>query len=127
MSLQMEMSNTLGTTENEYRESQDIISAMRDKIQLLETKNDTIIEEKESLDKQVCYTLSTSGAVPYRYKLFRYSLDRYGPACVHTCSGTVPIHLSILQTERTKLYRNSLFRNEPYKLLGLGSERIGTE
>ena len=54
MSLQMEMSNTLGTTENEYRESQDIISAMRDKIQLLETKNDTIIEEKESLDKQVC-------------------------------------------------------------------------
>ena len=72
-------------------------------------------------------TLSTSGAVPYRYKLFRYSLDRYGPACVHTCSGTVLIHLSILWTEQTKLYRNSLFRNEPYKLLGFGSERIGTE
>ena len=62
-------------------------------------------------------TLSTSGAVPYRYKLFRYSLDRYGPACVHTCSGTVPYHLSTLRTGRTNLYRNSLFRNEPYKIL----------
>ena len=43
----------------------------------------------------------------------------------HTCSGRVPIHLSTLQTERTKLYWNSLFRNEPHKLLGLGSDRYG--
>ena len=35
-------------------------------------------------------------------------------------SGRVPIRLSTLQTERTKLYRNSLFRNEPHKILGLG-------
>ena len=32
--------------------------------------------------------------ISYRYTLFRYSLDRYGTACVHTCSGTVRIHLS---------------------------------
>ena len=80
-----------------------------------------------SFTSEVIYTLSTTGAVPYRYKLFRYSLDRYGPACAHTCSGTVPIHLSTLRTERTKLYRNSLFRNDPFKLLSLGSERNGTE
>ena len=70
-------------------------------------------------------TLSISGSVPYRYKLFRYSLDRYITVCVHIWSGTVPIHLSTLQTERTKLYRNSLFRNEPHKILGFGSDRYG--
>ena len=37
----------------------------------------------------------------------------------------VSIHLSTLQTEQTKLYRNSLFRNEPHKILGLGSKRYG--
>ena len=42
---------------------------------------------------------------------------------VCTCLNhdTEPIHLSTLQTEWTKLYRNSLFRNEPHKILGLGS------
>ena len=44
-------------------------------------------------------TLSTSGAVPYRCKLFRYSLDRYGTACVHTCTRTVRIHVPTLQTD----------------------------
>ena len=73
-------------------------------------------------------TLSTSGAVPYRYTLFRYSLDRYGTACVHTCSGTVWIHLS---TSHYKLsYPNcivSLLWDGPHMILGLGSAQIGTE
>ena len=67
-------------------------------------------------------TLSTSGAVPYWYKLFRYSLDLYGTTPIHTCTGTVPVCLSTLRTERTKLHRN-----EPHKILGLGSESNGTE
>ena len=67
-------------------------------------------------------TLSTSVALPYRY-----SLDRYGTAWVHACSGTVRIHLSTLQTEWTKLYWNSLIRNDRHKILGLGLERNGTE
>ena len=71
------------------------------------------------------FTLSISGSIPYRYKLFRCSLDRYITVCVHTCSGTVPIHLSPLQTERTNLHRNSLFRNGPHKILGLRSDRYG--
>ena len=79
---------------------------------------------------QDIYTLSTSGAVPYRYKLFRYSLDRYGTTCVYTCSGTGPIHLSTLQTERTKLYQNSLFRSDNYKIYTLSIlaflDRYGT-
>ena len=59
-----------------------------------------------SKHKYSTITLSTSGAVSYRYNLFRYSLDRYGAACVHTCSGTVPLHLSTLQTVRNGTVQN---------------------
>ena len=79
-----------------------------------------------SIAGQVIITPSTSGAVPYKYKLFQYSLDRYGTACIHTCSGTVPPHLSTLQTKRTKLYQYSLYRDETHKILGLRSEQNGT-
>ena len=48
---------------------------------------------KEGEIKQIS-TLSTSGEVPYWFKLFWYSLDQYGTVFVHTCSGTVPILLS---------------------------------
>ena len=89
-----------------------------------------LIDKVRSLSNTMYYTseyitLSTSGAVPYQYKLFRYSYDRYGTTCAHTCSRTVPIHLSTLQNERSKLYRNGLFWDVPHKRLGHGAERNG--
>ena len=85
-----------------------------------------ILTSTRARPKDLCVIIiqSTSGVVPYRYKLFWYSLHRCRTVYLHTCSGTVPIHLSTLQTERTKLYRNSLFWNENHKILSPGTVQM---
>ena len=50
---QLEMNNSLGCLENENKEFQDIVTALRDKAHILDMKNDTILCDKRSLDNQL--------------------------------------------------------------------------
>ena len=82
---------------------------------------------KKILLDYTCPDQIWSGTVPVQTVPVQFGSD--ATPCVHTCSGTVPIHLSALQTERCKkgLYRNNLFLNEPHKILGLiGTDQYGT-
>ena len=68
---QIELSNTLYSYENENREMQDVITALKDKTQILEMKNESLTGDKRALETQLA-ELKESSATDHielqRYK-----------------------------------------------------------
>ena len=90
-----------------------------------ETNKQRQIQKETDRDRyreRQIYTLSSSGAVPYRYKLFQYSLDRCRTACVHTCTGTVPIDITY---PYYKLSGPNCTRTVQNTGSGIGTEQYG--
>lgn len=72
---QGELSNALISYENENKELQDIISALKDKVQILEMKNESLLADKKALDSQVSEMKETIAKEQIEAQRYKTLLD----------------------------------------------------
>ena len=72
---QSQLGNALSAYENENRELQDIISALKDKVQILEMKNESYLGDKRVLENQVSEMKETTATDQIEIQRYKTLLD----------------------------------------------------